>query len=333
MGKLLPQGTKRREFVKKIFFDPILPSHISRNFINLNDSDLELIKASLERNFFSKTPNGYLSTEVGKNDLLEHLTARLEVNRKLTIPWLDSVRSLRDSHVLEIGCGTGASTVALAEQGADVTAIDTDEISLNDAKKRCEVYGLNVHFHHMNSTEAVRLLSVENFDFIIFWACLEHMTHEERIIAIKGAWDILPQSGLLCVTDTPNRLHFYDSHTSKMPFFHWLPDDLAIRYSRFSPRQKFSERFAGYNGEPEYMLQFLRWGRGLSYHEFELAIKPVDQLNVVSSRDIFYRKRMFSFLKWRISIHYRYEYFLHKLRPNIHRGFFQPDLELIIKKD
>jgi 2-polyprenyl-3-methyl-5-hydroxy-6-metoxy-1,4-benzoquinol methylase len=219
INKLLPEGSRRRQFVKNLFFEPSVPTHIARNFITLNDSDLNLVKTSLEQNYFSKEPNGYLFTDVGKRDLLDHLTARLGYDRKLTIPWLDSVRHLKDAKVLEIGCGTGASTVALAEQGANVTAIDIDEKALSDAKIRCEIYGLSVEFHHLNATEVVPFFSKETFDFIIFWASLEHMTHEERMIAMKKTWDMMPSRGLWCVTETPNRLYFYDSHTSLMPFF------------------------------------------------------------------------------------------------------------------
>ena len=330
----LPQNSRRREFLKKLLIDPKPPAHISRNFTDLKDSDLNLVRISLETNYVAKEADGYLSTEVGMNDLMDHLMRRLEISRRYTIPWLDSVRSLNGARILEIGCGTGSSTVALAEQGESVTAIDVDERALIDARKRCEIYALNVDFCHVNSMEVARLFSGGMFDFIIFWACIEHMTHEERMVSMKETWDMLAPNGLWCVTGTPNRLWFYDSHTSEMPFFLWLPDGLAIRYSRFSPRQKFRESFARLDDEEEYMFRFLRWGRGLSFHEFELAMKPVDQLNIVSCMDMFYgKRRILSFLRWGTSLDYRYESFMHKLCPNIHRGFLKPYLNLIIRKD
>lgn len=334
MNKILPEGSRRRRLVERLFFEPKVPAHIARNFITLPDSDLEIIKASLVQNFFSREPNDHLSTDVGKKGLLDHLTVRLERDRKLAIPWLDSARRLKGAKVLEIGCGTGASTVALAEQGAEVTAIDIDEKALLDAKTRCEVYGLSVDFHLMNSTEVARVFSKGAFDFIIFWACLEHMTHEERMIAMKDTWDMLPPGGLWCVADTPNRLYCYDAHTSLLPFFFWLPDDLAIKYARFSPRRIYKDSFLQYNGENEHLLEFLRWGRGLSYHEFELTMKPLDQLNIVSCMSIYHRRRgIFSFLRSKVSSAHRYESFFHKLFPAVHRGFLGPSLDLIIQKD
>src|SRR5947209_16094325 len=41
--------------------------------------------------------------------------SRLRRDRFAVIPWLDRTRPLRSSRILEVGCGRGASTVALAE--------------------------------------------------------------------------------------------------------------------------------------------------------------------------------------------------------------------------
>jgi S-adenosylmethionine-dependent methyltransferase len=334
ISRLLPPGSRRGQLVRKLFLEPKIPPYIARKFITPQISDLDLLKASLEKNFFAKEPRGYLSTQVGKKDLLDHLTARLDSNRKFTIPWLNSVRHLENSRVLEIGCGTGSSTVALAEQGAKVTAIDIDEKALIDAETRCHIYGQKADFYQMNSMEVREHFPNEKFDFIIFWACLEHMTLEERIISLKGSWEMLSAGDFLCVTKTPNRLYFYDSHTSEMPFFLWLPDELAIKYSLYSPRQKYRENFSTYDGEKDHMVGFYRSGRGLSFHEFELTMKPLSQLKIISCMNIYLRRKsIFHFLKALGSKNYRYEYFLHKLFPEIHRGFLQPYLDLIVQKD
>jgi len=73
----------------------------------------------------------------------------------------------------------------------------------------------------------------DNFNFIIFYASLEHMT------SLVNAWSLLSNNGVLCVIEAPNRLWYFDSHTSGLPFYYWLPDEIAIKYSRFSSRRKF----------------------------------------------------------------------------------------------
>ena len=67
------------------------------------------------------------------------------------------------------------------------------------------------------------------------------MVHEERLQAIADTWTMLRPGDLWCVIETPNRLWHTDTHTALLPFYHWLPDDLAFKYARFSQRTNFRE--------------------------------------------------------------------------------------------
>src|SRR6266850_7471643 len=107
-------------------FGSSVPDGIKANFRTIDKPQLDLIERSIRNHYFASSPEGYLSTEWGRNDLEDHLFRRLDTDRNLIIPWLDEARPLRNASILEIGCGTGCSTVALAEQGAQVTAIDVD---------------------------------------------------------------------------------------------------------------------------------------------------------------------------------------------------------------
>src|SRR5215831_3740692 len=102
------------------------PARMVNRFRTIDKWDLDALESSLRANYFRACPGGYLSTEWGQRDLTDHLYARLESDRSDVIPWLDASRCLLGATVLEIGCGTGSSTVALAEQGARVTAIDSE---------------------------------------------------------------------------------------------------------------------------------------------------------------------------------------------------------------
>jgi hypothetical protein len=172
----------------------------------------------------------------------------------------------------------------------------------------------------------------EGFDFIIFYASLQHMTHEERLTAMRSTWDILPAGSFWCVVEAPNRLWYRDDHTSWLPFFHWLPNDLAFDYSRFAPREGFRSTFPKHSEKADF--DFLRHGRGVSYHEFDLAMKPCHELKVISSLWSFLRRRSFIWrAKAKLDGEIRFESFLAKVGPPIHEGFFQPRLDLIIEKD
>lgn len=311
------------------FFKSSPRRHLAANFRTIDKPQRDAIESSLRRNYFVRFPDGYLSTDWGKNDLENHLFGRLESDRSMIVPWLDAVRPLHKASILEIGCGTGCSTVTLAEQGAAVTAIDVDANSLAVASERCRSYGLEVEFAHANATDVHEMFARRRFDYIIFYAALEHMTIKERMSAMRATWQMLPVAGLWCVIDTPNRLWYYDAHTSLLPFHMWLPDELAFEYSRFSPRPNYHERYREYTDKAK--LDFLRRGRGVSFHEFELAMKPVKELKIKGSLNL--TDSHLGRLKRRFSNEYRYMSLLRKIAPGVPKGFFQSFLNLIIEKD
>lgn len=293
----------------------------------LSDVQKGVIKDSIIKNYYSgwkKKEN--FSPEVYENDVLVHLHKRTEEDRQRIIPWLDSVHSLDKSNILEIGCGTGSSTVALSEQGATVTGIDVEAESLQIARTRCEVYGLKADFFHINASDIDTFFSNDKFDFIIFFASLEHMKHEERMDALKKAWNMLEKEKYLAIIETPNRLWYHDGHSSLLPFFNWLPDRLAFEYAKFSDRDNYGTLFSETNVAT--MDLFYRYGRGVSYHEFELAIGKRAVIQIESCLHLYENTSYYEFSKEK-----RYMDLLKDVNPDIHPGFFFPSLDIIIKKD
>lgn len=322
---------KRIQIIEKLFADIHILAHISKNFKFVPDFELKFKEKRIENNHLLIDNNA--SLESADKKFFDMLDERLQGHRKQIIPWLDSVKRLEGLRILEIGCGNGSSTIAFAEQGATVTAIDVDESLLSDAKIRCQLYGLEVKFHLMNAAEVNQVFANEVFDLVIFMASLEHMTLDERLQSMKATYELLPKGGLWCIVGTPNRLHFLDSHTSHIPFFHWLPDELAVKYSQFSSRIEYKQEIMDIDDEKEKMLQFYRWGRGVSFHEIELALKPLNELKIISNKTIFFRNRNWLYkIGTQFSSNYKYETFLNRLYPNIHRGFFQAYLDMIFEK-
>lgn len=330
LDRILPVGSRSRDIVREKLLEPRIPSHIRSRFTQLDDDQLQRVKLSLQTNFFSRSKENYLSSPQGQQAMADHLHGRLSKSRKFIVPWLDDSRRLEGARILEVGCGTGSSTVALAEQGAHVTCVDIDTLALKDARERCRVYDVQAEIIESNATQLKKLFRAGSFDIVIMYATLEHMTYEERLIAMADSWDLLSQNSLWCVVDTPNRLSYFDSHTSCLPFFDWLPDDLAFDYSKFSQRETFNILFRDPNEASR--LEFIRWGRGISFHEFRLAMDGADLSSVSCLSDFVKKQRLFSWLQWRFSDQFTYERLLKKLAPNIHSAFFQPSLDLLIRK-
>jgi 2-polyprenyl-3-methyl-5-hydroxy-6-metoxy-1,4-benzoquinol methylase len=290
-----------------------------RRFRVLSKQDEDRLRDCIVENFDLEKGNA-------ENDLEEHLYGRLQRDRMEMIPWLASTMPLDGLRTLEIGAGTGVSTVALAEQGAIVTGVDVDERSLIAARMRCALYCLPATFTAMNASELGNRFAEHSFDFVIFFASFEHMTLHERLKSLSAAWRILKPNGFLAIVETPNRLWFYDSHTSFLPFFHWLPDDLAMLWAGTSPRISFARSTL----DP---VSLARWGRGASFHELELILGKEVHSFVVSNKTDFIRRHNPMLLGHSLVTNTRrYERFLERAFPQVNRAFFRSYLDVMIRK-
>jgi S-adenosylmethionine-dependent methyltransferase len=304
-----------------------VPEHLLRNHRVLPPDKVFVLEKSIRTHYHKgwRAEEKYLPS-VYQKDLEAHLYNRIRNDRRRIIPWLDHVRPLNGARILEIGCGTGSSTVALGEQGAAVTGIDVDEDALVVARDRCEAYGVDATLKAIDGQQLLSNFSPGSFDFIIYFACLEHMTIAERLESLQQAWSLLPSGGMIAVIETPNRLWFRDDHTAMLPFFHWLPTELAFTYSRFSNCNNFRELYRDYT--PSSKQHFLRRGRGMSFHEIDLAIAPVSQLQIVSSLSQFGKNT-----RYVTGDAKEYKSILCRLFPDIPQGFFDEYLDLVIRKN
>lgn len=84
--------------------------------------------------------------------------------------------------MLEIGCGIGTDTISFARHGAQVTAVELSERSLEIAQKRAEVYGLQNHLRFVwgNAEELTRYVPIEPYDLIYSLASftIHHIRNE-----------------------------------------------------------------------------------------------------------------------------------------------------------
>lgn len=316
---------------------PRIPTHIRQRFLPQTPEMRRAIEESLRKNCFAdpnktlvhESPADYLNTPEGQTELANDLINRLQFYRQWEIPWLDSVLRLNGARVLEVGCGTGSSTVALAEQGAEVVGVDISSGALATAHDRCEAYGLHAGFLQANAAEVSQHFAGQKLDAILFCASLEHLTWEERMASLRATWDLLPENGILAVLEAPNRLWYTDIHTTSHPFYLWLPDQAAIAYTQYLDgpwHDLFTEPAS------EAKLHLARFGRGVSFHDFVIAWNiPPDKLPVVGYATAFHEKKWRSALA-RLSASGQYRKLISTAVPNVHPAFFQPSLDLAFKK-
>lgn len=86
----------------------------------------------------------------------------------------------KGKRVLEVGCGIGADAVEFAKAGAEYVGIDISQESLNLAKKRFEVYGLDGQFHLRSGDED--LSDLGQFDLIYSFGVIHHYPNIDQTL-------------------------------------------------------------------------------------------------------------------------------------------------------
>jgi 2-polyprenyl-3-methyl-5-hydroxy-6-metoxy-1,4-benzoquinol methylase len=194
----------------------------------------------------------------------DHMGERVNHAMRVFCPWLIRDVPLEGKDVLEVGCGTGSSTVAVAAHARSVLACEIYEKAMDAARIRVREDGWADKVSFMLVDENLEDISKldSRFDVFILYAVLEHMVPEERRRVIDIAWRLLRPGGAIVVYETPNRWSAVDTHTTGLAAWSWLPPELALKYGQM--RRKFPK--------PYTVKQMYREGYGLSYREIKELI-------------------------------------------------------------
>lgn len=103
--------------------------------------------------------------------------------------------------VLEIGCGTGNLTQALANRGALVTAIDWNPDMLEQARKKLASVGSQVEIREMAAVEIADRFPTRGFDAVASTLTFSEMSPEEQRYVLDKAAAVLREGGRLVIGD------------------------------------------------------------------------------------------------------------------------------------
>jgi ubiquinone/menaquinone biosynthesis C-methylase UbiE len=100
------------------------------------------------------------------------------------IPAFAEFERWKGKKVLEIGCGIGTDTINFAWHGAEVTAVDLTETSLDLARRRARVFGLEdrVRFIQANAENLSKSVPVERYDLVYSFGVIHHTPDPERVL-------------------------------------------------------------------------------------------------------------------------------------------------------
>jgi 2-polyprenyl-6-hydroxyphenyl methylase / 3-demethylubiquinone-9 3-methyltransferase len=99
----------------------------------------------------------------------------------LRLEWINQLVSLNGKKVLDVGCGGGILTEAMASKGATAVGIDLAEKSLKVARLHALQSGANVDYETI-STEALANREPGSFDVVTCMEMLEHVPEPPSVI-------------------------------------------------------------------------------------------------------------------------------------------------------
>ncbi len=100
----------------------------------------------------------------------------------LRLGWIDGLAALAGKRVLDVGCGGGILSEAMAQRGATVTGIDLSEKPLKVARLHLLESGLAVDYQFA-SAEDFSVQNREKFDVVTCMELLEHVPDPASTVA------------------------------------------------------------------------------------------------------------------------------------------------------
>lgn len=138
----------------------------------MKDKKLNTILTDIE---WSKLYDHSLINNIYNNILSGNLSAQSVEMLKLSRP---------NDKILEIGCGSGATTAYLSKNGRICTALDFQDESLILTKALCERLGCTVRTVNADA-RTILPFEVREFDIVFQAGLLEHFEREERIDMLR----------------------------------------------------------------------------------------------------------------------------------------------------
>ncbi len=109
----------------------------------------------------------------------------------------NSEHCLQGLTVLDVGCGGGLISEALARKGADVTGIDASAVSIEVAKAHAVQSGLNIRYSHHLAEQEVQ--AGNKYDIVINAEVVEHVPDQLALIG-QCAQLVSPKGTLVLAT-------------------------------------------------------------------------------------------------------------------------------------
>jgi len=198
--------------------------------------------------------------------------------------------------VLEIGCGIGTDTVSFARHGAQVTAVDLSERSIDVARQRARVFGLDgsIRFFQADAEHLSSVVPVEPYDLIYSFGVIHHTPH-------PGA--VLDELRRYASTETTLKVMVYNRRSWKVLWIvtaygkgqFWKERELTARYSEAQTGCPVTYAYSPSEG--------VAWLREHGFEATEVFVDHIFPYSIPEYRE--YRYRKVWFFRWMPTVIFR----------------------------
>jgi 2-polyprenyl-3-methyl-5-hydroxy-6-metoxy-1,4-benzoquinol methylase len=130
----------------------------------------------------------------------------LECRKLIERNWSPLIQRLKDNEVrdvLDLGCGYGQWSIALARAGFSLQAVDCARSAVELLRKWSVDEGLAIHCE-VNTIQAINFTS--EFDAVICNSVLDHMTQDDTRLAMRNIKQALRPNGIAYISfDGPEK--------------------------------------------------------------------------------------------------------------------------------
>ena len=143
------------------------------------------VEISRVRDYWNSRPCNirHSTAPIGTKEYFDQVEAR-KYFVEYHIPVFAEFPRWRGKKVLEIGCGIGTDTINFARAGAQVTTVDLSDKSMELARTRAAVFGLEDHIRFCpgNAEQLSAFVPVEPYDLIYSFGVIHHTPHPDAVL-------------------------------------------------------------------------------------------------------------------------------------------------------
>jgi 2-polyprenyl-3-methyl-5-hydroxy-6-metoxy-1,4-benzoquinol methylase len=132
--------------------------------------------------------------------------------------------------VLDAGCGNGRWSYGFAELGANITAVDVNQVALDETKKALDPFNVKKEFIHSPLEQICSKVGSKKFDLVFSWGVVHHCGSFNK--ALEQLTQCVKEGGVLY-------LYLYGRESLPLKEDLSLFKDRIIYHTLFNPKEKY----------------------------------------------------------------------------------------------